>query len=137
MQKEGSIMKRFDYSFLDNGLLSARLINITGTIYSLKTEKKIEQNALFYRSVFIKRTFFASIWRGCDCRRFSRRVLGWIGRSASASFFSNSGSSILTGSILRSFVVSLRQNGRGWCQTESKWKNIPKDQDVCQSSGFW
>ncbi len=37
MQKEGIIMKRFDYSFLDNGLLPANLINITGTIYSLKT----------------------------------------------------------------------------------------------------
>ena len=29
-------MKRFDYSFLDNGLLPANLINITGAIYSLK-----------------------------------------------------------------------------------------------------
>jgi len=30
-------MKRFDYSFLDNGLLPARLINLTASISSLKT----------------------------------------------------------------------------------------------------
>ena len=36
-------MKRFDYSFLDNGLLPANLINITGTIYSLKMGAKIRQ----------------------------------------------------------------------------------------------
>ena len=30
-------MRRFDYSFLNNGLLPARLINLTTTIYSLKT----------------------------------------------------------------------------------------------------
>ena len=37
-------MKRFDYSFLDNGLLPAKLINITGTIYSLKTGAKIRKD---------------------------------------------------------------------------------------------
>lgn len=30
-------MRKFDYSFLDNGLLPANLINLTTTIYSLKT----------------------------------------------------------------------------------------------------
>lgn len=30
-------MRKFDYSFLDNGVLPANLINITGAIYSLKT----------------------------------------------------------------------------------------------------
>lgn len=30
-------MRRFDYSFLDNGLLPANLITITGSIYSLRT----------------------------------------------------------------------------------------------------
>ncbi len=30
-------MRRFDYSFLDNGLLPANLINLTGSIYSLRT----------------------------------------------------------------------------------------------------
>lgn len=41
MQKKGFMMKRFDYAFLDNGLLPANLINITGTIYSLKTGANI------------------------------------------------------------------------------------------------
>ena len=30
-------MRRFDYSFLDNGLLPASLVNLTGSIYSLRT----------------------------------------------------------------------------------------------------
>lgn len=37
-------MKKFDYSFLDNGLLPANLINITGTIYSLKTGANIRKD---------------------------------------------------------------------------------------------
>lgn len=44
MQKEGFKMKRFDYSFLDNGLLPANLINITGTIYSLRTGAKVRKD---------------------------------------------------------------------------------------------
>ena len=43
-------MKRFDYSFLDNGLLPANLINITGTIYSLKTGAKIRKEE--YERIF-------------------------------------------------------------------------------------
>lgn len=43
-------MKRFDYSFLDNGLLPANLINITGTIYSLKTGTKIRKDE--YERIF-------------------------------------------------------------------------------------
>ena len=43
-------MKRFDYSFLDNGLLPASLINITGTIYSLKTGAKIRKDE--YERIF-------------------------------------------------------------------------------------
>ena len=43
-------MKKFDYSFLDNGLLPAKLINITGTIYSLKTGAKIRKNE--YERIF-------------------------------------------------------------------------------------
>ncbi len=43
MQKEGDRMKRFDYSFLDNGLLPANLINLTGAIYSLKTGSEIRK----------------------------------------------------------------------------------------------
>ena len=43
-------MKRFDYSFLDNGLLPANLINITGTIYALKTGAKIRKDE--YERIF-------------------------------------------------------------------------------------
>lgn len=43
-------MKKFDYSFLDNGLLPANLINITGTIYSLKAGAKIRQGE--YEKIF-------------------------------------------------------------------------------------
>ena len=50
MQKEGNKMKKFDYSFLDNGLLPANLINITGTIYSLKTGAKIRKDE--YERIF-------------------------------------------------------------------------------------
>lgn len=50
MQKEGLMMKRFDYSFLDNGLLPANLINITGTIYSLKTGANIRKDE--YEKIF-------------------------------------------------------------------------------------
>ena len=37
VQKRRPLMRKFDYSFLDNGLLPANLINITGGIYSLRT----------------------------------------------------------------------------------------------------
>lgn len=37
-------MKKFDYSFLDNGLLPANLINLTGVIYSLKTGSEIRKD---------------------------------------------------------------------------------------------
>ena len=43
-------MKKFDYSFLDNGLLPANLINITGPIYSLKTGAKIRKDE--YERIF-------------------------------------------------------------------------------------
>ncbi|MCI9246804.1 MAG: Fic family protein [Clostridia bacterium] len=45
-------MKRFDYSFLANGLLPANLINITSTIYSLKTGAKIRKDE--YERIFIE-----------------------------------------------------------------------------------
>lgn len=37
-------MRKFDYSFLNNGLLPANLINITGVIYSLKTGSEIKKD---------------------------------------------------------------------------------------------
>jgi len=43
-------MRRFDYSFLDNGLLPANLINITGVIYSLKTGAEIRKDE--YERIF-------------------------------------------------------------------------------------
>ena len=43
-------MRVFDYSFLDNGLLPANLINITGNIYSLRTAASVRKEE--YASVF-------------------------------------------------------------------------------------
>ena len=37
-------MRKFDYSFLNNGLLPAKLINITSAIYSLKTGSEIRKD---------------------------------------------------------------------------------------------
>ena len=39
-------MRRFDYSFLDNGLLPTNLINLTSVIYSLKTASNIRKDLL-------------------------------------------------------------------------------------------
>ena len=52
-------MKKFDYSFLDNGLLPANLINITGTIYALKMGAKIRQDE--YEKIFIELEKIAKI----------------------------------------------------------------------------
>lgn len=43
-------MRKFDYSFLDNGLLPANLINITGSIYSLRTAAGVRKEE--YATVF-------------------------------------------------------------------------------------
>lgn len=43
-------MRKFDYSFLNNGLLPANLINLTGTIYSLKTMSGIRKDE--YERIF-------------------------------------------------------------------------------------
>lgn len=43
-------MKKFDYSFLDNGLLPANLVNLTGVIYSLKTGAEIRKDE--YKKMF-------------------------------------------------------------------------------------
>lgn len=45
-------MKKFDYSFLDNGLLPANLVNLTSVIYSLKTSAKIRKDE--YKKIFIE-----------------------------------------------------------------------------------
>ena len=43
-------MRKFDYSFLDNGLLPASLINITSVIYSLKTGAEVRKDE--YEKIF-------------------------------------------------------------------------------------
>lgn len=43
-------MRKFDYSFLNNGLLPANLINLTSTIYSLKTKSGIRKDE--YEKIF-------------------------------------------------------------------------------------
>lgn len=43
MQIRGSTMKRFDYSFLNNGLLPAKIVNMATSIYSLKTMAKVRK----------------------------------------------------------------------------------------------
>lgn len=43
-------MRKFDYSFLDNGLLPANLINLTAVIYSLKTGAEIRKDE--YKKIF-------------------------------------------------------------------------------------
>lgn len=43
-------MRKYDYSFLDNGLLPANLINLTGAIYSLKTGAEIRKDE--YKKVY-------------------------------------------------------------------------------------
>lgn len=43
-------MRKFDYSFLDNGLLPANLINLTSVIYSLKTGAEVRKDE--YEKIF-------------------------------------------------------------------------------------
>ena len=43
MQKRRLVMRKFDYSFLDNGMLPAGLINTTGGIYSLRTASDVRK----------------------------------------------------------------------------------------------
>ena len=46
MQKGDLIMHIFDYSFLQNGLLPAGLLNITTDIYTLRVMAMGEKNSL-------------------------------------------------------------------------------------------
>lgn len=50
MQKGRENMRKFDYSFLDNGLLPSNLVNTTGLIYSLKTGAEIRKDE--YEKIF-------------------------------------------------------------------------------------
>ena len=52
-------MRKFDYSFLDKGLLPANLINTTGLIYSLKTGAEIRKDE--YEKIFTELEKIAKI----------------------------------------------------------------------------
>ena len=59
MQIGGAHMRRFDYSFLDNGLLPAKLINLTSSIASLKTMAGVRKEE--YSRVFTELEAVAKI----------------------------------------------------------------------------
>lgn len=52
-------MRRFDYSFLDNGLLSTNLISLTGSIYSLRTSGEIRKSQ--FETVFTELESIAKV----------------------------------------------------------------------------
>ena len=52
-------MRKFDYSFLENGLLPANLINVTGSIYSLRTAAAVRKKE--YDQVFTELEAVAKI----------------------------------------------------------------------------
>lgn len=52
-------MRKFDYSFLDNGLLPANLINLTSAIYSLKTGAEVRKDE--YEKIFTELEKIAKI----------------------------------------------------------------------------
>lgn len=52
-------MRRFDYSFLDNGVLPASLVNLTSSIYALKTMAGVRKDE--YASVFTELESIAKI----------------------------------------------------------------------------
>ena len=43
-------MRKFDYSFLNNGLLPANLVNLTANIFSLKTMAGVRKDE--YKQIF-------------------------------------------------------------------------------------
>lgn len=52
-------MRKFDYSFLDNGVLPAKLVNLTSSIYALKTMAGVRKEE--YASVFTELESIAKI----------------------------------------------------------------------------
>ena len=52
-------MRKFDYSFLNNGILSSSLINITGSIYSLRTAEDFRKSD--YAKVFTELELIAKV----------------------------------------------------------------------------
>lgn len=59
MQQGDDEMRRFDYGFLDNGLLSTNLIDLTGSIYSLKTSGEFRKTQ--FKTVFAGLELIAKI----------------------------------------------------------------------------
>ena len=72
-------MRNFDYSFLNNGLLPASLVNLTSNIAALKTMagvRKDEYTQIFTELEAIARA--ASFWRESMKRACCRRwILLW------------------------------------------------------------
>ena len=52
-------MRKFDYSFLNNGLLPAKLVNLTSSIYSLKTMAGTRKDE--YKKIFTELESIAKV----------------------------------------------------------------------------
>lgn len=59
MQKGCLYMRKFDYSFLNNGLLPANLVNLTSNIYSLKTMAGVRKDE--YEKIFTELEAIAKV----------------------------------------------------------------------------
>ena len=59
MQKEVELVRRFDYSFLSEGLLPANLINITSELYTLRTANGVRRED--YNAVFTEMEVVARV----------------------------------------------------------------------------
>ena len=59
MQKGGYRMRVFDYSFLNNGLLPASLVNLTSGIVSLKTMAGVRKDE--YAGIFTELESIAKV----------------------------------------------------------------------------
>lgn len=59
MQKWRIVMRKFDYSFLNNGLLPANLVNLTSNIYALKTMAGVRKEE--YTKIFTELEAVAKI----------------------------------------------------------------------------
>ena len=52
-------MRRFDYGFLDNGLLPAKMVDLTSSIYSLRTAAGVRKSE--YKTVFTELESIAKV----------------------------------------------------------------------------
>ena len=44
-------MRRFDYSFLDNGMLPASVVNLTSQIYELRVQAGMRKTTYYIRNL--------------------------------------------------------------------------------------